>query len=299
MKKINLRQLEAFRAVMLTKSITRAAEMLFISQPAVSRLISDLETSIEFPLFQRVKKRLIATPEADALFEEVERSFAGLNKINIVAREIRDFRSGNLSIAALPALGLGFLPERISQFAAEMPDVSLSLNIRGSQNVSSLVAAQRADVGFTESIDFGDGIDSELLLTTDLVCILPPDHRLKNKKVIKAKDLDGETFVGTGNWQLTCKDIDRYFEREKVRRKIRIDTQLNATVAEFVLSGTGVSVIDPVTADRYISKGLVVRPFVPSIRYSYYVIFPENRPRSRLAEQFVAQVKQDIKRYKV
>jgi DNA-binding transcriptional LysR family regulator len=73
MKSINLRQLEAFRAVMLTKSITRAAEMLFVSQPAVSRLISDLESTVEFDLFQRVKKRLIPTPEGEALFEEVER----------------------------------------------------------------------------------------------------------------------------------------------------------------------------------------------------------------------------------
>ncbi|MCP4074709.1 MAG: LysR family transcriptional regulator [Gammaproteobacteria bacterium] len=297
MKNINLRQLEAFRAVMLTKSITRAAEMLSVSQPAVSRLISDLESSIEFPLFERVKKRLIPTPEAEALFDEVERSFAGLNKINIAVREIRDFRSGSLSVASLPALGLGYLPEIISQFAADRPGVSLSLIIRGSQNVSSMVAAQRVDVGFTESIDLGDSVDSELLLTTNLVCILPPGHRLNKKDVIKASDLDGETFIGTGNWQLTCKDIDRYFDHQKVRRKIQIDTQLHATVAELVLAGAGVSMIDPVTADRYISKGLVVKPFLPSILYNLYVLYPENRPRSRLAEQFVAQIRQDIMRY--
>ncbi|MCP4433148.1 MAG: LysR family transcriptional regulator, partial [Gammaproteobacteria bacterium] len=75
---MNLRQLEAFRAVMITRSITRASELLFVSQPAVTRLINDLESSVAFPLFQRIKKRLHPTPEAHAFYEEVERSFAGL-----------------------------------------------------------------------------------------------------------------------------------------------------------------------------------------------------------------------------
>ena len=297
MKNINLRQLEAFRAVMLTKSITRAAESLFVSQPAVSRLISDLERSVQFSLFHRIKKRLVPTPEAKALYEEVERSFVGLSKITLAAREIREFRSGSLSIAALPALGLGYLPGIISRFAAERPDVSLSLSIRGSQNVSSLIAVQRADVGFTESIDFDDGIESELLLTTNLVCVLPPAHRLSEKPLIEARDLDQETFIGTGNWQLSWKDIDQYFERQEVKRKTQIDTQLNATVAEFVLSGAGIGIIDPITAERYAPQGLVIKPFIPTVQYSYFVIFPENRPRSRLAEQFVERVKQDISRY--
>ena len=299
MKNINLRQLEAFRAVMLTKSITRAAETLFVSQPAVSRLITDLESAVEFALFHRVKKRLIPTPEAEVLFEEVERSFTGLNKISLAAREIRDFRTGSLSIAALPALGLGYLPEMISKFSSERPDISLSLMIRSSLNVSSLVASQRVDVGFSESIDFDDGINAELLLTTEQVCVMPKGHRLSKNNVVSAKDLDGEQFVGTGGWQFTLKNMDHLFNEQKVKRKIQIDTQLNATVAEFVLSGAGVSIIDPITADRYIARGLVVKPFQPAIHYSFYVLFPEGRPRSRLAEQFVESIRSSIASYAI
>jgi DNA-binding transcriptional LysR family regulator len=297
MRNINLRQLEAFRAVMMTKSITRAAETMFVSQPAVSRLIADFETAIGFPLFERVKRRLLPTLEAHALYEEVDRSFAGLNKINLAAREIREFRSGGLTVAALPSLGLGYLPEQISKFATDRPDVSLSLIIRSSQNVSSLVAAQRADIGFTESIDFGDDVDAEVLLTTNLVCILPDGHRLAQKQQIEARDLDGETYVGTGNRQLTLDDLDRFFDQQKVKLKIQVDTQLHATVAEFVLYGTGVGIIDPITAERYAHKGLQIRPFIPSMPYKYYVIFPEGRPRSRLAVQFLREVRDHISRF--
>ena len=284
---------------MQTRSITRASELLFVSQPAVTRLIKDLEASVGFSLFQRLKKRLYPTPEAFSFLEEVELSFSGLDKINIAAREIRDFKSGRLSIASLPALGLGYLPQLITEFANGRPDVSHSLSIRSSQKVSELVSSQRVDVGFTESIDFGDGISSELLLTTYLVCILPEGHRLGNKDRITVQDMDGEVFIGGGNWQLTGRDIDRYFNENKVKRKIQIDTQLHATVADFVLAGAGIGIIDPITADRYLKLGIVVKPFSPSVEYRYYVIYPENRPRSRLAEQLVGLIKTDINRYSV
>ena len=297
MRNISLRQLEAFRAVMMTRSITRASELLYVSQPAVSRLISDLESSAGFPLFQRIKKRLNPTPEAHAFYEEVERSFAGLNKINLAAREIRDFRSGSLSIAALPALGLSYLPKIISRFSDGKPDISLSLNIRNSQKVSEMVAAQRVDVGFCESIDFGDGLEAELLLQVNLVCILPREHALASKERIAATDLDGVTCIGSGNSQLTYSDLDRYFEEKGVKRKVQIDTQLNATVADFVVAGAGIGIIDPVTADSYSQRGIVVRPFTPPIGYKYYVIFPENRPKSRLLEQFVDMTRQDLQRF--
>lgn len=297
MRNINLRQLEAFRAVMMTRSITRASELLFVSQPAVTRLINDLESSVAFPLFQRIKKRLHPTPEAHAFFEEVERSFAGLNKINLAAREIRDFRSGSLSIAALPALGLGYLPEFISRFADGKPDISLSLNIRNSQKVSEMVAAQRVDVGFCESIDFTDGVEAELLLQVNLVCILPPGHALASKERIEPTDLDGETCIGSGNSQLTYGDLDRYFEEKGVKRKVQIDTQLNATVADFVVAGAGIGIIDPVTADRYSQRGIIVKPLDPPIAYKCFVIFPENRPKSRLTQQFVELIRQDLERF--
>jgi DNA-binding transcriptional LysR family regulator len=297
LKNINLRQLEAFRAVMLTKSITRAAEMLFVSQPAVSRLISDLESTVEFDLFHRVKKRLIPTPEGEALLEEVERSFAGLNKISLTAREIKEFRNGSVSIASLPALGLGYLPELITRFAEKYPEISLSLAIRGSQSVSSLIGAQRADVGFVESLEFNDSVDSELLLTSNLVCVMRKDHRLAEKESVEISDLNEELYVRSSNWQLTYRDIDRYFDSNNVKRKIQIDTHQNATVAEFVLAGAGIGIIDPVTADRFATRGLVSKAFTPSIPYNYYVIYPNDKPRSLLAEQFVAQVRKDIVRY--
>ncbi len=297
MKNLNLRQLEAFRAVMLGKTITRASELLFVSQPAVTRLIKDLEASIDFPLFERRKKRLFPTAEARALYKEVERSFSGLESIHKAALEIREFQRGNLSIAALPALGLGFLPGVISEFASQRPNVPMSLSIRSSQKVSALVAAQSVDVGFTEATDFDSGVETEILLATKMVCILPDGHPLCAKNVLHPQDLDGVTFIGNGTRQLPNDDIVRYFAEKGVKRKIQIDTQLHSSVGDFVKAGAGISLVDPVTADQFSNSGVQVRPFVPAIEFNFYVLYSENSPRSRLTEKFIKLLKGRLARF--
>ena len=114
---INHRQLEAFRAVMEAGTVTVAAERLYITQPAVSRLIQDLESALALTLFERRRGRLAPTVEAQALYEEVERSFSGLDKIAQAAADIRSLSRGTLRIAAMPALALGFLPRTIKKFS--------------------------------------------------------------------------------------------------------------------------------------------------------------------------------------
>src|SRR6218665_3236605 len=84
----NLRQIEVFRAVMITGSIRGASQLLFVSQPAVSRLVSHTEARVGFPLFERIRGRLFATPAAKKLFHEVEVVYAGVKRVNELAREL-------------------------------------------------------------------------------------------------------------------------------------------------------------------------------------------------------------------
>ena len=107
---LNYRQLETFRAVMLSGSASRAAELLDITQPAVSRTIAELEKGVGFVLFERIKGRLVTTPEAQMLLNEVEKSFVGLDRIRAEAARIRDFGAGSLRIASLAALGSTLVP---------------------------------------------------------------------------------------------------------------------------------------------------------------------------------------------
>ncbi|MBC7800259.1 MAG: LysR family transcriptional regulator, partial [Gemmatimonadaceae bacterium] len=96
---LSFRQLEAFHAVMIGGSASRAAELLGISQPAVSRAIAELEQGTGFALFDRVRGRLVPTPEGRLFFAEVDVSFTGLDRLRAAAARIRDFGSGAIRIA--------------------------------------------------------------------------------------------------------------------------------------------------------------------------------------------------------
>src|SRR5687768_1291094 len=93
-KTLNFRQLEVFRAVMTSGSASRASELLGVTQPAISRSVADLEAAVGFSLFDRVRGRLVPTPEGQMFFRDVNASFAGLDRLRSAAARIRDFGSG-------------------------------------------------------------------------------------------------------------------------------------------------------------------------------------------------------------
>ncbi|WP_435103540.1 LysR substrate-binding domain-containing protein [Arhodomonas sp. AD133] len=285
---INLRQIEAFRAVMMHKTVTRAAEVLYVSQPAVSRLITDLEGSIGFPLFQRRKGRLVPTPEAEGLYEEVEKSFVGLEKITTAAREIREFRTGSLFICSMPALALAFLPPVLQAYSTDNPGVTVSLQVHSSQRVAEWVATQQCDLGLV-GMDLDEtGVRQVALGSAPLRLVMPPDHPLAGQQTVHVEDLADVAFVSLGQLQDVRPAVDRVFHEAGVRRRLRIETQLSAVACEFVLAGSGVALVDPVTASGYAARGLTSRPFSPAIPFHYSALVPDFRPPSRVTRAFLA-----------
>src|SRR3984957_2975916 len=127
MARINSRQVEAFRAMMLTGSVTEAAKLMAVTQPAVSRLLRDFQALLKMELFERRGTGLVPTAAATALYTEVERSFVGLERIAAAAEEIRGRRTGTLRIAALPALPAlsnGYLPRLAGHFLKQRPNLN-------------------------------------------------------------------------------------------------------------------------------------------------------------------------------
>ena len=118
---INIRQLECLRAVMMSGNMTQAAESLGIAQPSASSLIANLEHALGFKLFERVKGRLVATPEAKVLMPDVQRTLESVELTEHRARQIRDNRRGDLVVVSYPDIAIDFLPEALSDFLADRP----------------------------------------------------------------------------------------------------------------------------------------------------------------------------------
>ncbi len=293
--RINHRQLEAFQAVMQVGSITRAADMLGVTQPAVSRLIKALEQAIGYNLFEREKGRLQATPDAAALYESVEKSFVGIDKVTQAAADIKKFKRGALQIASLPAMALGFLPKVISKFAGERDGINVSMQIRSSQKVVEMIASQQFDLGLAATQVHHPAIRIESLLRTQMVCIIPKGHVLTDKDIISPKDLQNERFISLGEEWGTRHMIDSAFRIAGVSsRRATIDTQLSEAACAFVREGFGVSIVEPISAAESLGRGLVAKPFEPAIEYEYSLLYPQNRPTGRLAKEFVESLKQEL-----
>ena len=133
---INLKHLEAFRSVMLAGSVVGAAKLLNVTQPGVSRTIGLLELRLGFTLFVRQGRKLIPTPEAEALFREIEPFYSGVERIAQVAQDIRLQRAGALRVACLPALAQGMAPRAIAQLSAARPNVSVFLQSLPSRQIA-------------------------------------------------------------------------------------------------------------------------------------------------------------------
>lgn len=293
-RRINHRQLEAFQAVMDSGTVTAAAERLYITQPAVTRLIRDLEHAVGFALFERRKGRLSPTVEAQFLFDEVERSFAGLDKILQSAEDIRTLNAGSLRIAALPALALGFLPRVICKFSDRHPNVNISLQIRSSMKVMEWIASQQFNIGFAAVQHEHPAVEQALLLEAPYVAVMPEGHRLAAKRLIGPADFQDETFISLGPELNARGTVDAIFAEAKVSRRLVLDTQLASAACMLVAEGGGVALVEPFTAADFLGRGIVARPFRPTLTFKYSLLFPLYRSRSRLVETFIEQARTEI-----
>jgi DNA-binding transcriptional LysR family regulator len=285
---MNLRQLEAFAAVMKSGSITQAAQAMHLSQPAVSKLIADLEHALGFELFIRARgSALTVTPEAEFFYHEVERSFIGVDALKRAASDIRNRSTGNLHIVSLPALANSFLPRAIRAFRDRYPGVTIKLYTHSSSSVRQWVANQQFDIGLATRAHEIPGVSSQSFLKSVGACVLPPGHRLGGKVVIEPADLAGEPFISLMAGDPTRRRIDRLFEDAGVERDLTIETQYAMTVCGLVMQGLGCSIINPATAVDFVADRLVMRPFRPRIEFEYMLHTPSLRPLSQTAHRFI------------
>ncbi|MGE8941446.1 LysR substrate-binding domain-containing protein [Leptospira interrogans] len=282
-----VRQLEAFRATMLAGTVSGAATLLGVSQPAVSRLIGRLEKELNLTLFDRGSGRLAPTAEAQLLFDQVERTFVSVERIREMASAIGKAQAGHLYVAALPAIGLGFLPAVMEEFHRLHPQVTITAEVNMSARVEESVAAQHVDLGIGEFPFRRTGLETEVFCRAPDYLAVPAGHPLAKKSHVKPDDLEAEPFIALTRDQVGRHMVDRVFERAGVVRRIVAETQVNAVLCDMVARGLGVGLIDPFTAKDFAGRGITAVPFRPRIEFRLGILYPTHRPLSRVARAFL------------
>ncbi len=276
--RITHRHIEVFRAVMTASSATGAADLLHSSQPTVSRELARLEALLGYALFERVQGRLRPNARALALWDEVQRSWQGLERV--VERAVALGRSDavQLSVLCLPALAHALLPGAAVRLLQRQPHARLSVTPQESPLLEEWMSAQRFDLGLCEQTTAPPGTRAELLLTLDEVAVLPAGHTLARRPVLHLEDFAGQPFISLSADDPYRRLIDARFAEAGVARQLRVETHSAVAVCAMVQQGLGVAIVNPLTALAAASERLVLRRLAFSIPFSVTALLPLYRP---------------------
>jgi DNA-binding transcriptional LysR family regulator len=282
------RQIEAFRAVMLTGGMTTAAETLHITQPSVSRLIRDLEIDLKITLFHRRGNQITPTAEATAFLAEVERSYLGLEQLKAYAANLRQSLTGSLRIAALPAMALDFLPYCLTAFSKARPKLSIVLEGMPSHLVLEQVMGGQCELGFTERL-VGHPMLSVTPISMQAVVVLPTGHPLTKHDAVSTGQLANENIIMLSHKSYMRHEIESVLGL-RPRHAGTIEVTLSAIACSLVSRGVGVTVVEPFTAAGFINRGVVIRPLVPKLEVKHSMFTAQHRPVSRVAQEFADEI---------
>ena len=290
-----LRELEVLRALVQAGKTTTAAQRLGMSQSAISRSLSQLESELGRTLFERAGGRLLPTREAVAISEELGPVFAALGRISDRTRSAPRSHTGSLRIVAPPTMAHRFLPSRVARFTKENPELEVIFDVLSSDSLVTSIAEARHDVALTDTEPAHAGVRSSVLIESEAVCALPSRHRLSVREEIHPEDLEDEPFISLTRRHSGRISIDRLFERTGVRRKIVIETATAVSAAEFVREGLGVSLLNPFPIAHHFTSGIVMRPFTPKIAYRTSFLFPSSQPPNPAAQAFMDMTRTSLK----
>ncbi|CAG9236723.1 HTH lysR-type domain-containing protein [Paraburkholderia caribensis] len=289
---MNYRQLEAFRALMETGTVTAASQMLSISQPSLSAHIANLEHDLKLTLFHRRGGRLVPTAESQLLLTEVEHVVKGMGRLRRLATDIRSLQTGRVTVAAYPALA-AMLPKFAVEFATKHDGALLELQVHDSLRNSELAATRQVDIALT-AMPVGDpAVICELLSRASCVCILPKGHRLAAADAVTPQDLRDEPFIALGREDGSRQAVERVLGQYGVDLNVRFETNRSETACGLVQDGGGIAIIDSHCASAWTDR-IAVRPFTANVPCDVYVVRSRQEDSSLLLQAFIEDLRSKL-----
>lgn len=273
---------------MQSGSVTGAAQLLNVTQPAVSNVLRHAEQQLKFKLFERIAGRLQPTPEATDLFPDVQEIFGRIETLNRSVDQLRDGRIGRLAIAASPTFVNAYLPRAVSRLHRHSPGAQVTIHaLPTARAIEERVARRDVDIGLVYAPVMDPSVVVEKVGKSSVVCAVPGKSPLARRKHLTPKDLAGQTVVATGPATRTGMAIQQTYGAHGLDSPV-VAVEVNSSQAAclMVAEGVGIGLVDLATVHQYPLPDVVFRKFRPLVELSLCLIFPRDRPRSRLAMRF-------------
>ncbi|MGU7772572.1 LysR family transcriptional regulator [Burkholderia sp. MR1-5-21] len=290
-----LRQMEVFRAVMLTGSINGAAKLLFASQPAVSRIISHTEQTLGLTLFNRVKGKLLPTPEAEALFREVDDFYQHAVRINEFAQGLTRGPAGVLNLCSSPCLSRGMMPRVITRFVQRYPEIRVNYRTTLLNGMAHEVLSNAADLAVSVLPLDHPNLKVQPFTSGRMVVVVPRGHELTQFCSISIADLSRHPLIAHHPGIPFGQLVGAAFRKAGVTRLSRIDVHQTDVACSLVRAGAGIALVDQFTVEDIGWPDLQVLPLSEDITLTPSIVRSVFDTRATHADKFIELLIEDAR----
>lgn len=293
------RRLQVFHAVAKHLSFTRAADALFMTQPAVTFQIKQLEEQYSTRLFERRHGSISLTPAGEVVLSYAERILALSDEMDTRLSEMTGEMRGPLLVGASTTIAEFMLPRVLGEFNALYPQVRARLIVANSESIENRVAEHTIDIGLIEAPAKLGGLTSQICCEDELRVICAPDYPLAEMKAVTPKALAEFEFIsrepGSGTREIT----DAYFRSHHIAPdslKMQMELGSPEALKGVVSTGLGFAIVSRAVVEKELQLGeLVSIPLKPPLTRSLYLVFPQDRFQSRLSATFIEFAKSKLK----
>jgi DNA-binding transcriptional LysR family regulator len=292
------RRLQVFHAVAKHLSFTRAAEALFMTQPAVTFQVKQLEEQWNTRLFDRAQGKISLTPAGELALDYAERILALAAELDTRLKEMGGHTAGPLLIGASMTIGEYVLPQLIGAFKARFPDIVPTLFVGNSEAVQERVEERTLDLGFIESGSPLPSLQSDICCQDELQVVCAPSHPLAKEAFLLPLTLTEHPYISREPGSGTRLVVDRYLQEvgvapESMNRVVELGSP--EAIKGLVSTGMGFAIMSRVVAARELKLGELVQvPLKPPLLRSFSAVYAKERFHSKLVAAFLAFAKERL-----
>lgn len=292
---LNLRQIEVFRAVMTAGSVTDAARLLHVSQPGISRMLAHIELQLGMRLFDRSRGKLRPTPEAQALYAEVEQVYRGVQRIDERARQLKEGGGPTLRVLASPSTALEVVPRAISELTARFPAARIYLETQLVREIVGQLVRQEADIAISTLPIEHALLGTEVVGTWSMVCVFPAGHAFEARRTVPMREVLGEPLIAFAPDTPQGRLIAESSQEHRALPQSQVEVRAGQAACALAAAGAGVSIVDDLTARAWQGGRLGYRPLTRAPAFHAFAVHNTHVPPSALATAFVERVKAGFK----
>ena len=295
------RRLQVFHAVAKNLSFTKAADALFMTQPAVTFQIKQLEEQFNTRLFERGHGKITLTPAGELVLEYTVKILALGDEMEIRLAEMTGEMRGPLLVGASTTIAEFMLPRILGEFNSLYPQVRSRLIVANSESIENRISEHLLDVGLIETVAKDPALGSEICCDDELQVICAPDYPLVKEKKLTPHILRDYEFISREPGSGTREVTDAYFRAAGVppeTLKVLMELGSPEALKGVVGTGLGYAIVSRAVFDKEQRLGsLVAIPLTPPLTRSLYVVYPKDRFRSRLVTTFIDFAKQQLREF--